>query len=253
MRIKKRWLVMPTCVLASAVALTVAFNYYDPEVELPQSVRVPLLRFGQRHMSGPPGNKEAYGARVLKPFGPDEPIAVSICDSKEPQILSRPGGDDHLHAALNPAFHVLVNAPNDTEAARYLRELFDRIGYHGPVAQTVVFAHGGPAKPKIGLSDVGTDLFQFVSERQPARGYGEVFFVSCDVARGDGGRGYIRQVADSFGLRVGAPERKVQWHFWVKWFESLDGMPNYDLRKEHWLIAEPRRGTLSRWSETAAL
>jgi hypothetical protein len=253
MRVKKRWIVIPACILASATILTAAINHFDPEVELPQSVQVPLLRFGQRHLGGPPSNKEPYGARVLKPFGPDEPILVSVCDSREQQILSRPGGDDHLHAALGPAFHVLVNAPNDKEAARYLRELFDRIGYRGLVAQTVIFAHGAPAKPKIGLSDVGTDLFQFVSERRPVRGYGEVLFVSCDVARGDDGRQYIQHVADMFGLRVGAPERNVQWHFWVKWFGFLDDMPNYDLRKEHWLIAEPRREALSRWSETAAL
>lgn len=239
-------------ILASAAASTAAFNYYDPEVELPQSVQVPLLRFGQRHLSGPPGNKEPYGARVLKPLKPGEPVLVSVCDSREQQIFSRPGGDDHLHAALGPDFHVMVNAPNDREAARYLRELFDSIGYRGPVAQTVVFAHGGPAKPKIGLSDFGTDLFQFLSERRPATGYGEVFFVSCDVARGVEGRGYIRQVANTFDLRVAAPERKVQWHFWVKWVGLLDDVANYDLRKEHWLVAEPRRGALSRWSETAA-
>jgi hypothetical protein len=249
MRIKKKRLLIPACVVVLAVAMTSAYSYFDPDIELPPSVQLPLLKFGYRHLSGPPCNNELYGAHIAKPFGPNDSLNIVVFDGKEIQVFSRPGGDDHRHAAMDPMFHVRVNAPNDKEAARYLRELFAQIGFRGPVAQAVVFAHGGPARPKVGLSDMGTDLFELLSEHRPAEGYGVVSFVSCEVAQGDKGRRYIQQVANKYEFRVAASERKIQWDFLMKWFKFLEGVPNYEFKKSHWLVATPRQDEPRRWTD----
>lgn len=64
-----------------------------------------------------------YGVYEITPFDLDADIWVAFGDGGERHVyIYRPGGDDYRQATLQKVFHLRVNAPNSSEAARLLRE-----------------------------------------------------------------------------------------------------------------------------------
>lgn len=228
--------------LLYAVVPALAIAFYlsvGLAAHMPPSIGRPLWKFGYCNLTISPSNGEPYGVYVNREFSPTERLSIAVNDGQERHYFTKPAGDDHRHAALQKFFHLRVNAPNDKEATRLLREFFAERGFRGTIGETVIFAHGEPASPRIGLSKMGDDLFGLLSKHRPTDGQGEIAFVSCEVAKGDEGRHYIQRVADEYGLRVAASERKIQWHFWVKWFKAFEGERNYEIEEGHWVVASP--------------
>lgn len=150
---------------------------------------------------------------------------------------------------MQPIFHLRVNAPNDTEAARYLREFFVKEGFKGSIRMAQIFAHGAPARPMLGRSRLESNLFGLLSEYRPKEGYADLAFISCNVAQGDAGRNYIQHLADEYGLRITASEETVSWHITYKWFKCGAGKLNYEVEKQNWLIATPHEKQPKRYLE----
>lgn len=234
------------CIFAiDGLYLAVAYSSY-----LPKEVRKPFGRFCYNHLSLAPSSNEPYGVYINNPFGPTEEISVVFYDGKENHLLIfHPGGDDHRYAAKQTIYNIRVNAPNEREAVRLLREFFTKIDFKGSIRTALTFAHGAPAMPLLGRSRLGTHLFKFISEYRMKNGYTDLAFVSCNVSRGDEGRKYIQSIADEYNLRVSASSESVRWNFASKWLKSDEGKRNFDFNAEDWLTSIPHEKEPKRYSE----
>nr|MBA3240603.1 hypothetical protein [Acidobacteriota bacterium] len=115
---------------------------------LPPAVRGSVWRLAYNYLSVAPRSNEAYGVYVNKEFGQTDEIVVAFYDGHENHVLiTRPGGDDHRHAAMLKLYHLRVSASNDREAARLLREFLKDRGFKGSIRVALTFAHGAQARP----------------------------------------------------------------------------------------------------------
>lgn len=238
---------------AFVIVVTITCLGYASIPYLPRGIRQPVARFYYNYLSLSPSNNEPYGVYLNKPFGPDDELVIAFYDGRENHVLIiRPGGDDHRHAAMQTVYHLRVNAPSGKEAVRYLREFFAKLGFRGSIRTSVSFAHGAPARPMLGRSILEEDLFSFLSEYRPQEGYADLAFVSCDVAKGDAGRKYIQQIADTYSLRVSASEESVSWYIDAKWLKSNEGKRNFEFEPQNWLTAIPHEKEPKRYREILA-
>lgn len=217
---------------------------------LPLAVRGPVWRLAYNYLSVAPNSNEPYGVYVNKEFGHADKITVAFYDGQENHVLiTRPGGDDHRHAAMLKLYHLRVSAPNDREAARLLREFLNNRGFKGSIRVALTFAHGAQARPMLGRTKLGVDLFSLLSEYRPDSGYADMVFVSCAVAEGEIGKKYIQKISDEYGIRVSASEKNVGWDFAAKWFKSDEGKRNFDIEVRDWWTAIPGENAPKRYSE----
>ncbi|HZH29213.1 MAG TPA: DUF4347 domain-containing protein [Pyrinomonadaceae bacterium] len=217
---------------------------------LPPALRRPVWNFAYNHLSLAPRSGEPYAVYPNKDFGSEEELAVAFYDGHENNVLvTHPGGDDHRHAAMLKNYHLRVSAPNDQEAARLLREYLMARGFKGTIRVAITFAHGSQARPMLGRTRLGNDIFRLLSEYRPYDDYADVVFVSCDIARGEVGKKFIQRIADEYGVRVSASDRSVGWDFAAKWFKADEGKRNFEIEKQDWWTATPQGDAPRKYSE----